>query len=80
MKHNTYGTKVEYWQLVAARLNNKYGGNFTYQQCKSRFNALVREFYISLNTVASKKKATPHYSVNYKCYYNKIFFYFEVET
>ena len=50
MKHNIYGTrKVEYWQLVTAQLNNEYGGNFTYQQCRSRFNALVREFYVSLN-------------------------------
>src|SRR6184192_3350790 len=50
LKHHTYGTrKVEYWQLVAGRVNNEYGGNFTYQQCRSRFNALVREFYVSLN-------------------------------
>jgi hypothetical protein len=50
VKHSIYGNrKVEYWQLVAAQLNSEYGVNFTYQQCRSRFNALVREFYVSLN-------------------------------
>jgi hypothetical protein len=48
MQHEIYGnSRVDYWQYIASRINNEYGENFTYQQCRNRFNTLVREFYVS---------------------------------
>jgi hypothetical protein len=48
MKHSIYGNaNSDYWEYIAAKINSDHGEEFNGKQCRNRFNALVREFYVS---------------------------------